>query len=293
MARIERAGDGLDNSAREMDNETMPDHNRLSVLVSLVLLGIAILFFVEVPTRAFSFMVLGSSLSFTFPGPWLVTGLLMALVWAGVDSILRSHPQMQGAEFWQLLPFGAFPSLLTGASVLLLYLVPDRNLWLAGLGMTGFLLYLVISGEYHLANPHISGSKLIRLGLRSLAYLVALILYAMMYNAKVRSLQSATTMLLVSLILSLELLQGEEGEGQIWLYSFAIGLMMGETIWALNYWRVGSLTGGLLLLLLLHIMTGLAQQSLTRQLTRRILLEFAGVALMVLGILFRYAPWFW
>ncbi len=286
-AGIERPG------KRKLDSETMPDNNRLSALVSLVLLGIAILFFVEVPTRAFTFMVLGSSLSFTFPGPWLVTGLLMALVWAGVDSILRSHPQMQRAEFWQLLPFGALPSLLTGASVLLLYLVPDRNLWLAGLGMMGFLIYLVISGEYRLANPHLPGSGLIRLGLRLLTYLVALILYAMIYNAKVRSLQSATTVLLVSLILSLELLQGEEMRGRIWLYSSAIGLLMGEATWALNYWRVGGLTGGLLLLLHLHIMTGLARQSLTRRLTRGIILEFAAVALVVLGILFSYAPWFW
>lgn len=280
-------------SEREMASDAMPDHNRLSALVSLVLLGIAILFFIELPIRTFSFIVLGSSLSFTFPGPWLVMGVLMALVWAGVDSILRSHPGMQEARIWLLLPFGALPSLLTGTSILLLYLSPNRNLWLAGLGMAGVLLYLVIIGEYRTAQPHIPGYRLTRLGLGLLAYLVALVLYAMIYNAKVRSLQSATAVLLVSLALSLKLLQGEERIGRVWLYSFAIGLIMGEATWALNYWRVGGLTGGILLLLFLHIMTGLARQSLTRRLSRRILLEFVSVAVVVLGILFRYAPWFW
>lgn len=283
----------IDNDEREMDSGAMPDHNRLSALVSLVLLGIAILFFIELPARIFSFIVLGSSLSFTFPGPWLVTGVLMALVWAGVDSILRAHPQMQGAKSWLLLPFGALPSLLTGASVLLLSLAPNRNLWLAGLGVAGLILYLVIIGEYRLAQSHIPGYGLIRLGLGLVAYLVALILYTMIYNTKVRSLQSATAVLLVSFILSLELLPGEERKEGVGLYSFAIGLIMGEATWALNYWRMGGLTGGILLLLLLHIMTGLAQQSLTRRLNRRTLLEFAAAALVILGVLFRYAPWFW
>jgi hypothetical protein len=58
---------------------------------------------------------------------------------------------------------------------------------------------------------------------------------------------------------------------------------MGEVTWALNYWAVGQLVGGLLLLLTFYVLTGVGQQYLARRLSRRVLLEF--VIISTIGLL--------
>jgi hypothetical protein len=66
--------------------------------------------------------------------------------------------------------------------------------------------------------------------------------------------------------------------------------------WALNYWVLPGLTGGLLLLLIFYLLVGIAQQGLQGRLTRRVLLEFGifGVVALVLiaavGPGFQFAP---
>jgi hypothetical protein len=65
---------------------------------------------------------------------------------------------------------------------------------------------------------------------------------------------------------------------------------MGEIFWALSYLMLNSLTAGILLLFIFYLITGLARQGLLESLDRRILVEFAVVALIGLGLLLRYAP---
>jgi hypothetical protein len=65
-------------------------------------------------------------------------------------------------------------------------------------------------------------------------------------------------------------------------------LITGEIIWAMNYWRIQGLTGGLILLLGFYVATGLANQQLQGRLTRRVLVEYAVVALIGLVILLQF-----
>jgi hypothetical protein len=63
--------------------------------------------------------------------------------------------------------------------------------------------------------------------------------------------------------------------------------VLGQVTWALNYWLLPGLTGGLLLLLIFYLMVGIAQQGLQGRLTRRVLLEFgifALIALILIGV---------
>ena len=53
----------------------------------------------------------------------------------------------------------------------------------------------------------------------------------------------------------------------------------------MNYWRIQGGTGGLLLLLGFYVAAGLANQQLQGRLTRRVLVEYAIVALVGLVIL--------
>ena len=68
--------------------------------------------------------------------------------------------------------------------------------------------------------------------------------------------------------------------------------MLGQVTWALNYWLLPDLTGGLLLLLIFYLLTGIAQQSLQDRLTKRVAAEFAVFALVALGLIALVGPGF-
>jgi len=57
-----------------------------------------------------------------------------------------------------------------------------------------------------------------------------------------------------------------------------------------DYWRISGITGGLILLLGFYVATGLASQQLQGRLTRRVLVEYALVALVGLVVLLRFGP---
>lgn len=152
-------------------------------------------------------------------------------------------------------------------------------------------MVLVISAEYDTVDPAGRGYLAARLGLNGWAYLVALILFALIYSAKARSLVSATGVTLVSTLLALELLRGAgRGFGQTALYALIAGLGTGEIIWAMNYWRISAVTGGLILLLGFYVATGLASQQLQGRLNRHVLIEYAAVAFIGLAVLLRFGP---
>jgi ABC-type sulfate transport system permease subunit len=68
-----------------------------------------------------------------------------------------------------------------------------------------------------------------------------------------------------------------------------VALLLGQSMWALNFWRVSPLAAGLWLLLIFYFFSGLAQQQLLGRLTRRAMFEFAAVVAVGLFVLLRYA----
>jgi len=234
----------------------MPNYDRLSVVVSLILLCLALSLIIELPMRTFSFVVLGSPLTIRFSQNWPVAALLASMACIGTDSIVRLHPLSRGRKklpctfvFWIL------PGLATLLATLLLPRAPNRIYTLGSLAMMGILLPLIITAEYHTVDPAAPGYRAARLGLNVVAYLIALVLFVLVYGS-----------------------------------SLIVGLVMGEIVWALNYSKVNSLTAGILLLLIFYLITGLSRQGLLGLLSRRILIEFALVALVGLVLLLKYVP---
>jgi hypothetical protein len=58
----------------------------------------------------------------------------------------------------------------------------------------------------------------------------------------------------------------------------------------MNYWRISGITGGLILLLGFYVTSGLANQQLQGRVTRRVLIEYAVVALVGLVVLLQFGP---
>jgi uncharacterized membrane protein (UPF0136 family) len=157
--------------------------------------------------------------------------------------------------------------------------------------MMGILLPLVITAEYRTVDSATPGYRATRLGLNFIAYLLALILFALIHESKAPDLLSAVAALAGSSLLALDVLRGtQQSFRRTSLYALIVGLVMGEIFWALSYLMLNSLTAGILLLFIFYLITGLARQGLLESLDRRILVEFAVVALIGLGLLLRYAP---
>jgi len=275
-------------------------YDRISVLVSAILLGLVLSLLMNLPSQSYAFIVLGSPVTLTLSKSGLVTLVLTTMTAAGVDSLVRAHPRARRQRvplafcFWILPGVVVLLSsqLLFPAVRLLLALRPGLPLWagwaLALLGV-GTLLSLTLALEYQTVDPAAAGYNSARLLLTAFTHLVALALFILIYHAKARSLLSATATLATASLLALDLLRNTPGRlRRALLYAGIVGLVMGQAVWALNYWRVNSLAAGTLLLLFFYVATGLSQQYLQGALTRRVLAEFALMTLVGIGLLVRY-----
>jgi hypothetical protein len=96
---------------------------------------------------------------------------------------------------------------------------------------------------------------------------------------------------MISGLLALELLRGSERPlVLVALYSGIAGLVLGQATWALNYWRLDSLTGGLVLLVIFYNVVGLSQHGLQGHIRRRVLLEYGLITLAALALIWEFAP---
>src|SRR5919108_217642 len=75
-----------------------PSRDRLSVLTAVILLAYALARFLDLPTRAVSTNLFGSPLGIELNAAVLMLLLVAALVSAGADTLIRSHPQLAQAE---------------------------------------------------------------------------------------------------------------------------------------------------------------------------------------------------
>jgi hypothetical protein len=89
----------------------------------------------------------------------------------------------------------------------------------------------------------------------------------------------------VTFLICLELFRGHEVNGRrATLYAGVLAFAVGEVTWALNYWLVSPLAGGLLMLVVLYVGAGIVQSHMTGELKPRTLVEFGGVAAAAVGL---------
>ena len=265
----------------------MLNYERMGLVVGLILFGLALFLVVELPTRAFSFAILGSPFTIRLSKVWFMAILLAGLAYTGTNYVLQVHPTMREPFIPSILP-----TMWVLLAVFLLPLAPHWLYWLGGLALTGISLFLLLAAEHYAIDPASNLYRPCRWILSIVAYLTALIFFLLIYRSKTRSLFSATTIFIAGSLLALDILDSAGRDlPHSGLYSSIVGLVLGEATWALNYCNLNETAGGVLLFLLFYLFTGLSKQRLQGRLNRRILLEFALVGLLVAGLLFRYGIW--
>jgi len=270
----------------------MPVYERISGVVSLTLLGLVAYFLIQLPSRAINLMFWGSPLTLVVSQWWLLALLLGGLAATGARAVVYAHPDLPRRTSAYTLTFWILPGLLVILATLWLSLVASTlGWWLAEIAVTGVLLWFVVLAEYHTIEPRDPQYELARLWLNLMAYGVAFGFFVFIYQTRARSILTATEITLISGLLSGSLLRsGPAQTGRTWLFAGIVALVMGQSMWALNLWRVPPLTAGLWLLLVFYAFTGLPQQHLLGRLTRRALIEFAVIATVGLVVILVYAP---
>jgi hypothetical protein len=264
-------------------------YDRVSVTVGFLLLGLVVFLLPDLPSRTFAFSALGSPLTVQLSKQWLRALLAAGLAVAGTHSVVSAHPRVRSGP--RLLRFTAWivPGAFGFLAPFLLSLAPNLGYWLGGLALLAVLVGSVILLEYYTADPGATDVAVANLALNLLTYVAALAAFALIYQSRARSLLSATATAAASALLGLSLLQRKARSfSRTALYAALIGLVMGQCTWALNYWRVRTLTGGVLLLLFFYVTVGLTQQHLEGSFTRRVLIEFLAVAAIGVWLLLRF-----
>lgn len=164
-------------------------------------------------------------------------------------------------------------------------------MWIGSLLLVGVAIGLAVSAEYNAISPAAPNYPLARLALNMLAYLLAFILFTIIYHTRTRSLVTATLTLLTAALMALDLLSAADVPlRRVLPFAGTVGLIVGESTWALNYWQISPWAGGLFLLLIFYVTVNVAHQHLLGRLRASILVEFAVVAVIVLAIILLRAP---
>jgi hypothetical protein len=267
------------------------DPNRLSVLVAVLLLGSVLLRFIELPEHVWEVQPLGSPLEIHVTGTWLLVALMVSLVCTGTNLILHDHPHVEEYTGRPIYISWILPGVLAGLSAYLLTRAPTWPLWMGGLTLVGVGISLAISAEYSAVSPNAPGYPLARLALNVLAYLLAFTLFAIIYHSRTRSLVTGTLTLVTSTVLALDLLSvADVPFRRVLLFAGIVGMITGESTWALNYWQISAWAGGLFLLLIFYIVVNVAHQYLLERLSASVLVEFTVVIVIVLTIILLRAP---
>lgn len=264
-------------------------YERVSVVVSLTLIGLTLYFVLAFPAETAAFTILGSPLTLDSPRQWLVALLLGGLAMAGADAVMRIHPALSIRRLSYLATFWMLPGLLVFLATQTLGLAPNPVTWAVGLMVTGLLLWLTIIAEFGQIRTNPSQRyRWAYVWQQFIGYTMALLFFIIIYRTRSRSAISATGIMLVSGMIALALLRQRQAIAKTWLFAGIIGLSLGQITWALNYWRIGALTAGLLLLLIFYVLVGLAQQQLVGKLSPRALWEFGSIAVVAVLVIFNY-----
>ena len=287
-------GRRLSSMARVQRHAPVDYRDRISVATWLVVIGLGGSLLVELPSVVLHAWAFGSPISIPFTGVvWFVL-FLAALAAAGTQSVISVHPSLSGhhgAGRLATWPFWALPMALVSIAAVMVPLAPGRVIQVLGLIVSGTVIALAYSGLYATVDTGVAGSRRARLLLDTLAYSSGLLLFLFVYQTRTRSLLSGTLIALIATLLSLEILRTAAPRPiTALLYSGIVGLILGQVTWALNYWVLPGITGGLLLLLIFYLLIGIAQQGLQERLTRRVLVEFGIFALVALVLIAWVGP---
>jgi hypothetical protein len=202
---------------------------------------------------------------------------------AVVPYLLHVHPSYTFAAVHFVLPVGV--ALVAPSFAALARLSASGPLLLLSVFGPGALLFAALSAEYVLVRPPAnSRGDAARLFVLLASSLIALAVFILVYQTKERSLISGTIVAVAGGLLAWRCLALERADAtRQAVFATAAGLALAEVLWALNYWILGPLPGGFVLLACFYVLVGLLRLMLTGAVSSRHVAEYSAVA--AIGVL--------
>jgi hypothetical protein len=207
-----------------------------------------------------------------------------------VESLIRSHPLARQGKVTRTVMYWIMPALLVLGLAAWLLAFEQIGVWTAAMLVCAILAPLALATEYANVDPDSRQRAVVRWGERALIYVVAFLLFSRVYDLRVRALLGSTAVLAVGTLLAARFLWFETGSArQAFVYGGTTGLLLALLNWAVNYWSLSAMQGGLLLLVVFYVLVGLIQQSLRGRFDRQVVLEYSvvllvGLLIVVLGL---------
>lgn len=265
----------------------MPVYERLSMVVSFTLIGLALYFIIDLPTRQLTFELFGLPITISASVRLLMAALLGGLAFTGSGAVIRADPYRRTPY---TVPFWANATLIVILATLTLARLGSPLAWAIGLLTTGILLWFAILAEYYVLEGGKQFLGLARLWSQWVSYALLLAHAILIYEAQMTPSFNAGSIFLLAGLLSLSIFKLYAPAGKnIGLFSFLIALGLGQLTWVINYWRLNATTLGLLNLLLFYLLCGLVISNLQDKLSRRVVVEYGAVLLVGLWVIAQFS----
>ena len=165
------------------DHRHLPDVDRLSVVIALILIAYSTTAFIHLPTRSIEIQFPGFLLQLNLNFNTLIASLSALLAAAGSDWLLTSHPSLDNKLRWQHWPLPAFSAIAVGITLGTLPLGPT---WWIVFALGAVLMAGVLVSEYISADPYDLRFSFAVIGLTAVSYALFLIIIISIVGAGFR-----------------------------------------------------------------------------------------------------------
>lgn len=271
------------------ENKHLPDVERLSVVIALILLAYATTAFISLPTRSLNLQLPGILLVINLNFSTIVAAAAAILAATGVEWVINTHPNINAQQRWQHWHHWLVPAFSAVAIGITLGTLPVGPAWWMVFALGGFLLAAVLTVEYISADPADLRYSFAVLGLDAVSFALFLIIVIAMAGADLRLYTLLAAIIpVVFLVSARSLFLRLRGSWRLG-WAAGIALMVAQLAAAMFYLPLRPLQYSLILLGILYGLISLASNIEENANRRTAWVEPVLVALSftVLGFLLR------
>lgn len=223
----------------------LPQADRLSAIIALILLAFALAHFIRIPERELAIQLPGLYLGIRFGAQQLIAMLVAVMTASGADWLLRSHPHLETRwriEHWLL------PGITAWAIGLPLLQLPLQPAWWIGFVVGGAALTLVLIAEYIVVDPLDIRRAPAAAGLTAVSFALFLVLATALNFAGLRLFLLLPLIGLAIFLVSLRALRMRLPDGWAFPEAGLATLVTLQIAAPLHYWPLAPVSFGLILL---------------------------------------------
>jgi hypothetical protein len=268
------------------ENSSLPNLNRMSVLVALICLLYAVTPYIQFNTLHLDFGFLGIRFSYQVGFATLVSLLSAALAISGANWIFDSHP---GKNKGRLFPHWLLPGLTAWAIGIPLGSLGVGTAWWIAFGFGSLMLLVVIVFEYIVIDLSNLNYPLAAIILSAIAFILYLIMVINVFSAELRLYLKLPIIFIPLLLILLRVLYLRTNGFWMPEWAFCITVVITQFALAFHYLPIQPIPAGVFLSGSAFALTSLASSFHDNRENRRIWIEPV-IILAITFLLFMINP---